>query len=670
MKIHKKKRIRQKKIGFKLLRIFVIEMLLGVLLGTFSYHIASNAMIEQYKNAVIDTSNAVELYAQTIFDNVESKVEDVVGNDDVIKYYTKYWDRNTGEANKIFKTAENIVSQVQENNQNVAQSYFLVKNGKTIASAALSEDITYESYEEMMSGYTAEGESAGYWYISLTALNGETGDGVLTYCRPVPEIEAYFVIEMTPDCVNTILNNISSQEDSLTEMTTSHGTAGLWNGEGSSQIRNLSLPDEDGEITYKGEEYLYLSSKIEGTEITIRSLIPKAALLGQVEQIKKITILIVALIILVSVLLGLPVSKNISREIRDLCKVLQKVAEGDFTVRYKTKSRNEFSQLSHALDGTLNNIQSIMRRIYQFNVSVNGMAETVAEKAEDLSVSMKDIGQSSDEINHGVAMQAESSEKSFEKMQSFSDRIEDTTHNLSEIKNTVTNMETEARDGIRIIDDLKQKASDTTDLTDMLIRDIQDVIKRSKDISKVVESINSIAEQTNLLALNASIEAARAGTAGKGFAVVAEEIRKLADQSVQASQEIGKIIETIQHTAERTGVSAKKTEDNIHLQNEALQETIESFGKIDQDIIDLSPNLKMINTNMTALLEDNQEILSGISNVAAASEQISASTACTVETIDKQVESIVQLSNESKELKDKTEDLHKMIKEYKFDEQE
>lgn len=229
---------------------------------------------------------------------------------------------------------------------------------------------------------------------------------------------------------------------------------------------------------------------------TIRSLIPKDVVLQQVNKIKTVSVWIIALLIVVSLTLGLSVSRNISKEIRDLCKVLQRVAAGDFTVRYSTKSKDEFWLLSNAIDEMLIQIRSIMERIFGFNTNVTEMSDVVAVKAAELTVSMKDIGQSSDEINNGVSMQADASEKSFEMMQRFSDRIGDTNENIGQIGSLVTNMEQKAKGGIVIIDDLKLKSKDTVELTAALLEDIKDVIKQSETITQVVESINAIAQQT------------------------------------------------------------------------------------------------------------------------------------------------------------------------------
>lgn len=656
---------KQRKIAFKLLRIFAIEMVLGIVLGSVSYYIASDAMIGQYTNSVIDTSEAVQLYANTILTNLEAKVEDVAGNEDVIKYYTKYWDRNTGEARKIFNTAENIISQIAENNSAVADSYLIVQNGTGVySSEADTEAINYESYWEYLQSMMGEAYGESFWYIAQSSLDGEKTDGVLTFCRVIEDYPAFLVTEVTDEVVTQILQKISSQEGSVTVLSTTYAATSLWNGKADTGIMDLSMDEPSGEVRYDGKDYIYISRQIENTDITIRSLIPKDVVLQQVNKIKTVSVWIIALLVVVSLTLGLSVSRNISKEIRDLCKALQRVAAGDFTVRYSTKSKDEFRLLSNAIDEMLIQIRSIMERIFGFNTDVTEMSDVVAVKAAELTVSMKDIGQSSDEINNGVSMQADASEKSFEMMQRFSDRIGDTNENIGQIGSLVTNMEQRAKGGIVIIDDLKLKSKDTVELTAALLEDIKDVIRQSETITQVVESINAIAQQTNLLALNASIEAARAGAAGKGFAVVAEEIRKLADQSLEASGRIEDVVKTIRLTSQRTSASAEKTEANIVLQNEALQQTIESFTEIDGDIIRLVPKLGQINETMAVLLKDNQEVLSAVSNVAAASEEISAATTCTVETIDKQVISIGELSRQADELKQKNQDLHTFLKEY------
>lgn len=136
-----------------------------------------------------------------------------------------------------------------------------------------------------------------------------------------------------------------------------------------------------------------------------------------------------------------------------------------------------------------------------------------------------------------------------------------------------TAIETSSK-GKTYIAELNEKSAQTVHITNVLAENIDDVQSRSEDIGSIVDTINAIAEQTNLLSLNASIEAARAGEHGRGFSVVAEEIRKLADQSMQAGNQIKEIVDNIQNTTVVTTESAKEAEVLMHDQVENIESTV------------------------------------------------------------------------------------------------
>ena len=154
---------------------------------------------------------------------------------------------------------------------------------------------------------------------------------------------------------------------------------------------------------------------------------------------------------------------------------------------------------------------------------------------------------------------------------------------------------------------------------------------------------------------------------GKGFAVVAEEIRKLADQSVEASGEIENIVKAIQDTSKRTEESAGKAEENLLLQNDSLQKTVDNFNEINILVEKLVPNLKVINGNMEKLETDKNAVLDVISNVTAVAQEVSASTEKTVDTIENQVVYMKTLSQEADNLKKKITELDEMMKKYKYE---
>lgn len=655
-----KKTPKQKKIVFKLLFVLSVEMMLGVLLGIISYNIASKAIIEQCTNSAIETVDAVQLYASSILENIEAKAEDIAGNESLTTYYTRYWDSNTGESRKYQRTVEGLIKQMAENNAVIENCYLITQNGSDMYSTEIPDkEIVYEAFKN------AEGaliSSEGRWFITESSLTG-TGK-VLTYGKYLEEINTYLIIETSRETVDHILSRVSSQNGAIAELAV-NGLAIVPNDE-AIDLSTLGNKRSEGTVIYEGKEYLCISSDIEDTGISITTLIPKQNITDKVVRIKEITIIISILLITVSLVLGLEMSKSISKEIKGLCKTLQEVVAGDFTVRYCTKSKNEFRMLSDGFENLLKNIREIFEKLFGFNTDVLKMADEVALKSVDISIAMQDIGKSAEEIREGINVQAEDSEKCLMMMQNFSDCVQETSKNSEQIEELVLDMEVNAKNGIEIVDDLKGKMNDTSKITEVLIHDIRDVLDKSEAISRVIETINGISEQTNLLALNASIEAARAGSVGKGFAVVAEEIRKLADQSVEASSEIEDIVKAIQNTSKRTEISAGKAEENLLLQNNSLQKTVKNFYEINNLVEKLVPNLKIINENMEQMERDRSTVLDVISNVSAVAEEVSASTEKTVDTIEIQVKHMQLLSQEAEKLKVKTDDLDEMMKKYRF----
>ena len=193
---------------------------------------------------------------------------------------------------------------------------------------------------------------------------------------------------------------------------------------------------------------------------------------------------------------------------------------------------------------------------------------------------------------------------------------------------------------------------------------MEDLEKNSSSIDTIVNVINELSSQTNLLSLNASIEAARAGAAGRGFTVVADEIRKLADLTMSAGRDISKLIADIQDKTKDTARFAEQAGEIVRSQTEALSSTITLFSTINNSVVHLTKNLGDMVIRIDKMMKIKEESMDRISNVAAISQESAAVAEEVNATTGSQMQMMEELTTEAGKLKDDIRELEVAIQKF------
>ncbi len=369
------------------------------------------------------------------------------------------------------------------------------------------------------------------------------------------------------------------------------------------------------------EDFIMIALPAERIDIATKRSFRNSSIIG-----------IIGFLILI-VLINSIINRTIIKPIKEIEDSMKKVGEGYFNLKLEVKSKDEIGKLSNNFNKMVDNVRNLVietRNSVQFIVNES---IKINETVNGLSMASNQVTQAVESIANGSSEMAQQVEERVGHSKELSERIEEMASMIQEARSNTDNMNNSNREGKESIVILNEKFKATVNSTDEADEKISELNQKSKSILSIVESIKSVSEQTNLLSLNASIEAARAGEHGKGFAVVAEEVRKLAEESGQATKEIAEIIGSVvqivndtNNTMETARVTVKEANHNLNNTNSVFEEIDGNTNFVASSISKLAKDMEFVNTAKEELVSALQSIAILSQEAAAATEEISAST--------------------------------------------
>ena len=345
------------------------------------------------------------------------------------------------------------------------------------------------------------------------------------------------------------------------------------------------------------------------------------------------TLTIVLVIGLIAIALSLLLSRGIAQNIKKLKDVFEKASNGDLTVSINPSTKDEFMDLANSFNFMMKNISNLMNSVTKSSKEVLETSSNLASMSEEVTASIGEVAKAIEEVSEGATNQSQNAQQGVSEMNDLSDKLDKISANSNEMDKLSINTKELGFKRIAKKDSVMEKSNRTKAATNEVNDIVQDMNESTKKISTISETISQITEQTNLLSLNASIESARAGEAGKGFAVVAEEIRKLAEQSKESTEEIKVIIASIQSKSDTAVKAIKSTENVVNEQDLAVSQTQKIFSEILKSIGIMIDKVEEVKESIININEKKQSAVLEIENISAisqetasASEEVTAST--------------------------------------------
>ena len=666
-------------IQVKLIGAFMIPVILFVIIGFMIYSKCSTTLNSTYEASANTSVGTLEEYLGLGFENIELMATRLSINSAITSYYT---------GSEVKSESMLMDTKVALSNESTADKFIdhiivCAKSGTACSEKGAIRGDVYNAFVESEEGKNVESEigMGSMWISSHPAIDEVTGYDSDEYALSLVTVlknnsnksVGYIIIDVKTSFIQDILDNAQISDNSIKGFVLEDGSQVL---SGDSDIKftdtdfyQEALAGENlqgsKEVSYEGADYLFTYSRIEGTNMLVCAMVPQKEIMAGAQAILRYTLIAVAICAVIAIVVGSVLASGISKAIRKVNRVLKKTSDGDLTGQISMKRKDEFNVLSSSITNMIGSMKDLILKMTNVSGHVSDSAVQVGTNSEVLLEVTKNITEAVDYINSGISQQAQDTESCLEQMNGLAERINVVHENTDEISEIAQEAQGAIENGMVIVANLGEKVQGTTEVTEAIIREIRELNKESIAINSIIGTINEIAEQTNLLSLNASIEAARAGEAGRGFAVVSEEIRKLAEQSGNAGNQIGEIINHIQERLAATIETAGLAGESVAFQTEALNNTVDVFKNISQQVSKLAEDVEKITQSVGGIEQAKEDTMNAIESISTTSNQTESASEELARSTEKQLQAVEVLNDAVKRLQMDAEDLDTSVSIFK-----
>lgn len=370
------------------------------------------------------------------------------------------------------------------------------------------------------------------------------------------------------------------------------------------------------------------------------------------------------LAILIALAGAFVVGKRIVAPLKRIQEFAQKLSEGNLTTSVDVRTRNEIGQTADALHVAQENMRSLLQGITEVSNGVGKALGNFDTSFNNMKESISQVSTAVESIAQNVTKQASSTDEANGNVVMMADQINHTGAEVTSLNQNADEMNRISEQSMATLKQLIEISSKTRQRISAMAEQTASTNKSVEQIHVAANLINEISDQTSLLALNASIEAARAGEAGKGFSVVADEIAKLASQSTNSVEEIGKTVVELQSNAEKSVIVMKEINEAVELQVNSLTETQHIMEKLNQELTNCFASVNSIDA-MTQEIDSQRANVTGTLSVLNDLAQDNASVAEETSAMSTELAGMVDDSSRLVEdLEGKVETLIKDVNEF------
>lgn len=662
-----------------LLAIVIVFSILGTLISSYT----KTLLVENIEENLSTKSDAIANQVDSMFAEKGTIVKQIGTNQEIIKYLNTAESRDEATTNSYYEGVLKSLDEIVETDNSIAMAWVASnKSNFLIGSHNVLSDPSFNIKDRPWYEPAIEKDDV---YFTEPYMDQVFGKVIMSVMKPIKvdgNTVGIVAIDIFMDQLPQLMQSYKMGETGYSFLISNDGTI-LYHPKSelifekklqslSGEIGNIGTKMVEGvkglELARVNNEMEYIGySPVPTTGWSVGTSLPQKEALSSLQTFTKIMLISFSVSSLILIVLAFIFLKYMLRKIPRVTNIMAQLASGNLSGEHiQTKSKDEIGQLVTSTNQLNTRLRDIVSKISAVSETVSSQSEELSQSANEVKTGSVQVATTMQELAAGTETQANSVSDLANVMSSFTTRMQDTNDHGEQIRDNSKEVQSMTDEGMQLMEKSSRQMEKIDQIVHKAVQKMDGLDKHSKKISNLVTVIKEVADQTNLLALNAAIEAARAGEHGKGFAVVADEVRKLAEQVSVSVTDITDIVNNIQKEAGLVSESLQDGYKEVKQGTAQIDATNQTFDHIRKAILEMVNGITTISENLFEIAENGQEMNKSIEEIASIAEESSAGIEQTSASSQQTSSIMEEVAGSSEQLATLAEQLNELVRHFKL----